>query len=94
MSRQGCRNGAQRNLHAPVSNRTLQQQTNKVTPMKIGLAIASLALCVATSVSFAATPAQSVTQRGVQSTPPTKTMHCDKGEVMRKGKCVAIKHKH
>ena len=62
--------------------------------MKIGLAIASLALCVATSVSFAATPAQSATQRGDQATPPAKAMHCAKGEVMRKGKCVAAKPKH
>ena len=94
MSRQGCRNSVRRNLHAPVRNRNLQQQTKKVTSMKIGLAIASLALCVATSVSFAATPAQSATQRGDQATPPAKAMHCAKGEVMRKGKCVAAKPKH
>lgn len=58
--------------------------------MKIGLAIASLALCVATSASFAATPAP----RGDQATPPSKAMHCEKGEVLHKGKCVAAKPKH
>lgn len=62
--------------------------------MKIGLAIASLALCVATSASFAATPAHNATQRGDQSTQPTKALHCAKGEVVRKGKCVAAMPKH
>lgn len=62
--------------------------------MKIGIAIASLALCVVTSVSFAATPAHSANQRGDQSTAPAKAMHCAKGEVMHKGKCVVAKPKH
>lgn len=62
--------------------------------MKIGLAIASLALCVATSISFAATPAPSPTQGGDQPTAPAKAMKCATGEVKHKGKCVAAKPKH
>ncbi len=68
--------------------------------MKIGIATASLAFCLATSVSFAAAPAQhsmravTAAQTGEQATPSAKALHCAKGEVVSKGKCVAAKPRH
>ncbi|MBX3698349.1 MAG: hypothetical protein R3F08_08370 [Dokdonella sp.] len=63
--------------------------------MNIRTSIAALAFCLASTVTFAATPASPTANPGspaTASSPGTKStaaMHCGRGHVLQNGKCVA-----
>ncbi|HMM65520.1 MAG TPA: hypothetical protein PKC03_01140 [Dokdonella sp.] len=66
--------------------------------MNVRTTIAALAFCLASSVTFAATPASTAANpsstpapMGAQSTAakPASVTHCARGHVLQNGKCVA-----
>ncbi|SFN66460.1 hypothetical protein [Dokdonella immobilis] len=63
--------------------------------MNMRTSIAALAFCLASTVTFAATPASpranpaSPATSASSSTKSTAAMHCGRGHVLQDGKCVA-----